>query len=228
MLEVSLLTEDIVDARHHFVPFIVVPVSTSTVYQRSEFFFNTSELKFHWHKSRYLLFKSHIHHPCWHDLQRFAPKLVLPSLVCSQHVELKKEKWDSNSNIYYIKTSSHRPYNIPCQKLKLSDSAWHADIGGWWQTWGQTKPRNKQLLDSNLFDVWLDVIINYLFTNVAETSVLSDTLKCLSKNWIKRFVTVAKLSRGIARYGKSSNINLHKDKTEFASKYKEIHYCLNI
>lgn len=92
VLEVSLLTEDIVDARHHFVPFIVVPVSTSTVYQRSEFFFNTSELKFHWHQSRYLLFKSHIHHPCWHDLQRFAPKLVLPSLVCSQHVELKKNE----------------------------------------------------------------------------------------------------------------------------------------
>ncbi len=36
MLEVSLLTEDTVDARHHFVPFIVVPVSTSTVYQRTE------------------------------------------------------------------------------------------------------------------------------------------------------------------------------------------------
>lgn len=36
MLEVSLLTEDTVDASHHFVPFIVVPVSTSTVYQRTE------------------------------------------------------------------------------------------------------------------------------------------------------------------------------------------------
>jgi len=68
------------------------------------------------------------------------------------------------------------------------------------------------------------VTITYLLTNVAEASVLSDTLKCLSQDWIKWFVTVAKLSRGIARYGKSSNINLYRDKTEICTIYKEIHH----
>lgn len=66
--------------------------------------------------------------------------------------------------------------------------------------------------------------ITYLLTNVAEASVLSDTLKRLSQDWIKWFVTVAKLSRGIARYGKSSNINLYGDKTEISTVYKEIHH----
>lgn len=72
---------------------------------------------------------------------------------------------------------------------------------------------------ANISDVRSVVTITYLLTNVAEASVLSDTLKCLSQDWIKRFVTVAKLSRGIARYGKSSYINLYREKTEIYAIY---------
>lgn len=51
-----------------------------------------------------------------------------------------------------------------------------------------------------------------LLANVAEATVLSDTLKRLSQNGIEGFVAVAILSCGVARYGKSSNINLRRNK----------------
>lgn len=53
----------------------------------------------------------------------------------------------------------------------------------------------------------------YLFTDVAEASVLPYTLKRLAQNWVKGFVAVTKLSCSIARDSKGSNVYLNRKST---------------
>lgn len=64
------------------------------------------------------------------DLQGLAPELILPPHVYGMG------EWEGVRPPHVPLTCPQRPpQHPPCQKMKLSDSAWQAEMGGWWQTW---------------------------------------------------------------------------------------------
>lgn len=45
---------------------------------------------------------------------------------------------------------------LPCQKVKFSDSAWHAEMGGWWLTWKRCIKQCYNVFWSHVFRFGLD------------------------------------------------------------------------
>lgn len=112
MLQVSLLTQDIVDARHHFVPLIVIPISKSTVYNRP-----IRILLKHYNKkpsTQKILAFLESHSPsllAW--FPKICPKICSSISGLHSGFNKRKKKWDSNSNKQHMMITQAVKHTLP-------------------------------------------------------------------------------------------------------------------
>lgn len=89
VFQVPLLTQDVMDAGHHFVPLIVI----SKPAEEKKNFRSKSVFPIHYQIVLinficfgyffFLPFQNDINHSCWQNLKRFTPEFIFPPLVCS-------------------------------------------------------------------------------------------------------------------------------------------------
>ena len=86
--------------------------------------------------------EGHVHHSRRQDLQWLPPEFVFPSLVCrgtETSVWYTHDRWRLFKRAERAESHTRQIlFSVgasPCQKEKLSESAWQAEMGGWWQTW---------------------------------------------------------------------------------------------
>ncbi len=111
-----------------------------------------------------------------------------------------------------IHSSSLWIRTLPCQNVKFSDSAWQAEMGGWWLTWKCNTEHHWGVLCLywGFVSIFLYSLLltAYLLTDVVKPSVFSVTLVGFSQNRVEWFVAIPPGRPGISRDGEHCHINL--------------------
>lgn len=95
---------------------------------------------------------------------------------------------------------------LPCQKVKLSESAWQAEMGGWWLT--LETQGNASLYARRRRNVERAFSAGYLLADVMEASVFPVTLVGFSQDRVEGLVAIPPGGPGVARNGKRCHVNL--------------------
>lgn len=166
MLQISLLAEHVMDAGHYFVPLIVVAIPewkstasrsklalsknrksfiASHKLKKGPFFIQyelqlVAAVRLSQNKAVLFITWEESHSPF---LQAESP-VTSPRIYFSTSGLLKEISrwWWHSKNV--CRNSSTQREIWPCQKEKLSESAWQAEMGGWWQTC--TAPRREMFV----------------------------------------------------------------------------------
>lgn len=110
---------------------------------------------------------------------------------------------------------------LPCQKMKFLDSAWHADMGGWWLTLRMKTEKPWDPHTNTCSQMQSIQTVAYLFGHKTKAFVWSVTLVGLAQHWIKGFSSCSVVTGSIAWHCKCCDVHLH-------TKHRRLHLWVNV